>query len=832
MSAFSNLQTFLIAHSCPKGQKATHTRIPDKDLNIFGGSYLIPPADLPEFYRLYSDHVFKQGKKEYLTECQLQKNGQMMVDLDFRYAYDVEKRIHTKEHVLDIVLLYLETMKEVFVFDKETAFSVFVMEKPNVNRLADGSLTKDGIHLAFGLCVDYDKQMYIRQKMLTKAPDVCNDLPLINDWESVFDEGISTGKTNWQLFGSRKPGNEAYQITQHYEMTYDTADGEFMTNEVAVKFDPMEHLKYLSVQFDEYKEYPTNPKWSGSPSAPSKKKMMRVPSVASVTDSDNEPEPEFKVDNEKIKDLVFNYIGSRFNKDGMTHCIEYPTKLKISSALKTLGATSYMFGKWCELGAKRDIRDPMLMWESCCLMENKNVAFKCLENILEATYPDKYKLWKKTNKKDDDKSFDAVAKEFEKKHCKIVDTALFVKTDPNGDIVYSKQSLVTAYEHMIYEEVVTDKKGNQSIIEKNFIKSWMTNNPKQRIMKRMDCFPPDLKCPSDVYNTWRPFAFEKDVAGYNYDGDAVEVITNHLLMLCGYDKDAWNYTMDWMASCIQFPSKKLAMPVWVSSEGAGKGTLIRLLEVLLGKTKVLSTQEPSKYCWGAFNEMMANAFIIVLDEVSKKETQHSEGQIKGLITEPTITINGKGKAHFTIASYHKFIATNNPDQYGNEPMTTTKDDRRKYFMRCSDEKIGDKEYFDSIYDMYKDDNKMKSVYEFFKKREIKRLEGKLPCTDYNNDLKESSIPILQEFIMDLLSDENVFADTNQITSQDLFAKFNKWTETTKTKYDCNSMKFACRISHLKIAGMKKVVNIGACHLKGWEFDLDVSRKMLGIGCLL
>lgn len=830
MPSFSNLADFLNAHKCPKGQKSTHTKIPDNSLGIYGGSYLIPPADLPEFQMLYCNHVFKQGKKEYLTECQLEKNGQMMVDLDFRYAYHVEKRIHTKEFVDDIVMAYMETMKEVFVFDKDTSVSVFVMEKPNVNRLADGSLTKDGIHIAFGLSVDYDKQLYIRQKMMAK--DLLKDLPLINDAESVFDEGISKGTTNWQLFGSRKPGNEAYAVKYQYEITYDQSDGEFMFNEPEIVFDPLTHFQYLSAQFNEYHQYPTNPKWSASPSAPGKKKMMRIPSVASVTDSEPESEPEFKIDNEKIKDLVMNYIGSRFNKDGMTHRIEYETKLKISSALKTLGVTSYIFGKWCELGAKREIKDPMQMWQSCCLMENKNVAFTCLENRLEEIDPAKYKLWKKANQKEDDKSFEAVAKEFEKKICKIQDTALFVKTDPDGDIVYSKQSLVTAYEHMVYEEVVTDKKGNQSIIEKNFIKSWMTNNPKQRIMKKMDCFPPDLVCPSDVYNTWRPFAFEKEVAGYNYDGDAVEVIKKHLLMLCGHDKDAWEYTLDWIACCIQFPSKKLAMPVWVSSEGSGKGTLIRLLEAMLGKGKVLAVQEPSKYCWGAFNELMANAFIVVLDEVSKKETQHSEGQIKGLITEPTITINGKGKAHYTIASYHKFIATNNPDQYGNEPMTTTKDDRRKYFMRCSDEKIGDKEYFDDMYAMYKDDNKMKSVYEFFKKLEIKRLEGKLPCTDYNNELKQASIPVLQVFIADLLSDENVFTDTNQISSQELFAKFNKWTETTKTKYDCNSLQFGCRIANLKIAGMKKSVNIGACHLKGWEFDLAVSRKNLGIGCLL
>lgn len=398
MSTFSNLQAFLFAHPCPKGQKATHTRIPDKDLNIYAGAYLIPPADLPEFYRLYANHIFKQGKNEYLTERQLEKNGQMMVDLDFRYNYNVEQRIHTKEHVNNIVIQYLETMKDVMVFDKETAFSVFVMEKPDVNRLADGSLTKDGIHISFGLCVDYDKQLYIRKKMIEFAPQVCNDLPLINDWESVFDEGISKGTTNWQLFGSRKPGNQAYEIKYKYEIKYDTADGEFMIDETEINFNPIEHLKYLSAQFQEYHEYPTNPKWSNNKTAPAKKKMMRVPSVANVTDSDTEVNEqnvtEVSEQHKMVKDLLFNWIGSRFNKCGLTKRIEYGDKLKVSSALKTLELPFKLFQEWCLFGAEREIKDPMIMWKSCHLMDNKHIALLCIENILKGIDKRQFRSWR------------------------------------------------------------------------------------------------------------------------------------------------------------------------------------------------------------------------------------------------------------------------------------------------------------------------------------------------------------------------------------------------------------------------------------------------------
>jgi hypothetical protein len=103
----------------------------------------------------------------------------------------------------------VEVLKECFIIQPDIPFSVFIFEKPNVNRLADGSLTKDGIHMIIGLQIDHTMQTIIRDKMIEKLPGIW-ELPLINSWDSVLDEGISKGKTNWQLYGSRKPGNEAY----------------------------------------------------------------------------------------------------------------------------------------------------------------------------------------------------------------------------------------------------------------------------------------------------------------------------------------------------------------------------------------------------------------------------------------------------------------------------------------------------------------------------------------------------------------------------------------------------------------------------------------------
>jgi P4 family phage/plasmid primase-like protien len=257
---YKDINEFLAKHVTKAGATATHTRIGDKDLSIYGGSYVIPSEDLPTFYKLYHENVFEKKRKEYLTEKQLENAGTMAIDFDFRYHHDIETKQHTNEHVEDMALLYLEELKAHYVFEEGKPFDIFIFEKPNVNRLSDKSLTKDGIHMLIGIQVDYTVQLMIREKIIQKLPEVW-DLPLINTWESVLDEGISKGTTNWQLYGSRKPANDCYELTRHFNITFDKRDGEFMMDELKIQdFDVKTNFKRLSVQHTGNPQFAMNPK--------------------------------------------------------------------------------------------------------------------------------------------------------------------------------------------------------------------------------------------------------------------------------------------------------------------------------------------------------------------------------------------------------------------------------------------------------------------------------------------------------------------------------------------------------------------------------------------
>lgn len=259
---YNDLGDFLAKHNAKniKGEKKiTNTRIGNKELNIYAGAYTIDPDEIKTFHRLYYEHVFVKNRSEYLTEKQLDGNGPILIDLDFRYDYSVTTRQHTDGHIQDLVHIYLEELKNIFSFENHKAFPIFIMEKPNVNRVVDKEVTKDGIHIIIGIQMNHILQMMLREKVLLQMSDVF-DLPLTNSWEQVLDDGISKGSTNWQMYGSKKPGNEAYALSYYLTAEYDVDEDSWITTAKSIKeIDLLNDYYLLSAQCDSHVKFNIHP---------------------------------------------------------------------------------------------------------------------------------------------------------------------------------------------------------------------------------------------------------------------------------------------------------------------------------------------------------------------------------------------------------------------------------------------------------------------------------------------------------------------------------------------------------------------------------------------
>lgn len=248
-----NFASYLSSLYIKQGEKCTHTRLKDVELGIKGGAYLIPESELDDFYKKYYNNVFVEGKQEYLTEIQHEDGGPILVDFDFRYDVSVEERKHSKDHVVDMVLLYMNTLKKLLDIGAHVEIPVFIFEKQTVNCKSD--MTKDGIHMIIGIQMERKQQMFLRAKILAELSTIWGELPITNSWEDVIDNSITSGKTGWQLYNSRKPGCKAYLLKYHFLLKLSNGEWGFSEKKITdFKFD--RDFKLLTARYRGHATFP------------------------------------------------------------------------------------------------------------------------------------------------------------------------------------------------------------------------------------------------------------------------------------------------------------------------------------------------------------------------------------------------------------------------------------------------------------------------------------------------------------------------------------------------------------------------------------------------
>ena len=208
---------FMNRFRCEKGQAYTHTSIGSPKYSLH-----VPPENMAEFYEVYTRAMVK-GTRLHLTE----KPGDpspMRIDLDFRFPMPPPRddpneplpRVYTQAHVERILKAYYNIFVA-FVDVGDNAKDIlkgYVMEKPHASEYR-GKL-KDGIHVVWpNLVVTHAFQHMIRNHILEHAAALFAGMNLCNPFEDIIDQAI-IDRNCWQMYGSRKPECEAYQVTTVY----------------------------------------------------------------------------------------------------------------------------------------------------------------------------------------------------------------------------------------------------------------------------------------------------------------------------------------------------------------------------------------------------------------------------------------------------------------------------------------------------------------------------------------------------------------------------------------------------------------------------------------
>ena len=407
----------------------------------------------------------------------------------------------------------------------------------------------------------------------------------------------------------------------------------------------------------------------------------------------------------------------------------------------------------------------------------------------------------------DTTSFEFMAQEFNKTHCKAKN--MYIKSDGLDIEFFCDKKLRDTYKQKFYKNANGQKE--------NFINNWTTNNDNIRVYDNMDIYPNMEKCPIDTYNLWVPFVCDAYTEPYEYHQDGLDTVLHLIKNLCGNEIPVFNYICKWIGQMIAFPEVKSIVPTFISKQGAGKGSLLKLLSKMLGAKKVIESTSPERDIWGQFNTALMDSFLICLNELSKKDTTQAEGKIKGLITDPTIMINRKGIDQIQIKSYHRFIITTN----STEPINTSKDDRRNLIVRCSDDLINNKKYFNKLYEYLEDVNVIRSCYDYFK-----NLEGlitfnnlPIPKTSYQNELKKLSLTPLKLYLQNLAETIYHQKKSSEILDTEFFDGLQTFCEENNITYDITPQKLGVRLTNLNTGAIsKRIHKSGGIYAKIFNWD--------------
>lgn len=382
-----------------------------------------------------------------------------------------------------------------------------------------------------------------------------------------------------------------------------------------------------------------------------------------------------------------------------------------------------------------------------------------------------------------DLTFKQKSKLFELTHCKIVNDGVYIYEENNLIKVISETDVRNRYKHI---QTGFTSMGNPI----NFIDRWISNNNDIRSKKTMEYHMKN--CPDDVYNLWSPFSMEL-IHEYTPKPQAIDLFKKHISILCNHEEPIIEFVINWLGFMIQYPEKKSKMLVFVSDEGAGKNTLLEIIKHMIGSKKVFESTNPSRDVWGNFNGRMVDAFLVNLNEISALDFKNANGLVKGLITDPNMTINEKGVKPFDIHSYHHFITSTNNE----EAIKPSKNDRRNCLIRCSDElvkinktpeqKVEINKYLKEIYSMMEDQDSIKSIFEYLKSlpdlADFNNVE--FPLTEFHktqSDLSTSPIELwLRDFVINRHGETEV-----EMTANDIFTCYKSWFEFNNPEHKCIS----------------------------------------------
>lgn len=228
-------------------------------------------------------------------------------------------------------------------------------------------------------------------------------------------------------------------------------------------------------------------------------------------------------------------------------------------------------------------------------------------------------------------------------------------------------------------------------IFKNHLDAWLSHVDRLSYEHGV-VFDPSGITDEKQYNLWTGYPIDP------LEGSCETILTFISEIICSGNDEHYEYVLNWLARAIQKPQDigEVAL-VLRGKKGCGKTTLGEVMRRIFGNNYLL-IDDPNLLTRG-FNAHLRECVFAVADEAVFAGDKRTGGKLKSQITSTTMNLERKGYDVEVVPSRLTLVIISNEDHI----VDASGDERRYFTLEVSNEFIGNRDYFHSLYSAIKGD---------------------------------------------------------------------------------------------------------------------------------
>ena len=423
--------------------------------------------------------------------------------------------------------------------------------------------------------------------------------------------------------------------------------------------------------------------------------------------------------------------------------------------------------------------------------------------------------------------YNEAKKNFEKEHCMILQPLAFVKeyTQSDGPIECDSFGL---YTHSQFSNIVRPWKCLQENLQDKLVllpilEKWIGDSSR-REYRKMDFLPPPMVCPKTTFNTFTGFRHDAlQRRGITFsDKTDISVFINHIALISGTDENlkCTEYLTHYLADMVQNPGRLPQIALIIKSvQGMGKNLFFEnFCDKIFGDKYRISTSKKEQLV-GRFTNIGSKMMIIADEAGSDKTAFLGNGQIKELITQPSIEVEKKGIDTCACSNFARYMFFSNMDC----PIEIESSDRRFQVFEVDCEKPT-AEYFDKLADAFNDDSRVLKFVDYLQGIDLStvNLRRDRVKTSFYKELQSYSIPMSAKFMEVVLS---TCEDTLEYSTADIFEQYKTYLTINNPKYTEKQCKFSKTIIKYDGVTLKRVKRDRKM-VRLYTIDVQIAQKYM------